>query len=89
MTWSYPTAWRSGSPEPIWNGRCPVVGVLAPRGRSLGFDFDDLVFVPARTAMRIFNRSSLFRILVELPEDVDLEEAKAAVIDLLAERHRA
>jgi putative ABC transport system permease protein len=39
--------------------------------------------------MRIFNRSSLFRILVELPEDVDLEKAKAAVIDLLAERHRA
>ncbi len=69
--------------------RFRVVGVLEPRGRSLGFDFDDLVFVPVRTSMRIFNRSTLFRILVELPEDGDLEAGKEAVIDLLAERHRA
>ena len=69
--------------------RFRVVGVLEPRGRSLGFDFDDLVFVPVRTSMRIFNRSSLFRILVELPEDGDLKAGKDAVIELLAERHRA
>ena len=69
--------------------RFRVVGVLEPRGRSLGFDFDDLVFVPVRTSMRIFNRSSLFRILVELPEDGDLKAGKEAVIELLAERHRA
>ncbi len=35
--------------------RFRVIGVLEPRGRSLGFDFDDLVFIPARTSMRIFN----------------------------------
>ena len=68
--------------------RFRVVGVLAPRGRSLGFDFDDLVFVPARTSMRIFNRSSLFRILVELHPDEDLEIGKRAILELLAERHR-
>lgn len=68
--------------------RYRVVGVLAPRGRSLGFDFDDLVFIPVRTAMRMFNRSSLFRILVEVGSDRDLVPAKRAVIELLAERHR-
>ncbi len=68
--------------------RFRVVGVLSPRGRSLGFDFDDLVFIPVRTAMRVFNRSTLFRILVEMPENTDLEAGKAAVIELLAERHR-
>jgi putative ABC transport system permease protein len=69
--------------------RFRVVGVLEPRGRSLGFDFDDLVMVPVRTAMRIFNRSSLFRILVEVGSEGELETTKSAVLDLLAERHRA
>jgi len=69
--------------------RFRVVGVLEPRGRSLGFDFDDLVMVPVRTAMRIFNRSSLFRILIELHSEDDLEAGKQAVLDLLADRHRA
>jgi putative ABC transport system permease protein len=69
--------------------RFRIVGVLAPRGRSLGFDFDDLVFVPARTSMRIFNRSSLFRILVELYPGQDLTIGKQFILELLAERHRA
>jgi putative ABC transport system permease protein len=68
--------------------RFRIVGVLAPRGRSLGFDFDDLVFIPARTSLRLFNRSSLFRILIELHPGEDLEVGKSAILDLLAERHR-
>ena len=72
----------------IGEWRFRVVGVLAPRGRSLGFDFDDLVFIPVKTAMRMFNRSSLFRILVDVESDRDLASAKKAVIDLLTARHR-
>ena len=69
--------------------RFRVVGVLAPKGRSLGFDFDDLVFIPVRTGMRIFNRSSLFRILVETRSTRDLGPVKERVLALLRERHRA
>ncbi len=69
--------------------RFRVVGVLAPIGRSLGFDFDDLVFVPVRTAMRMFNRSTLFRILAEVRSSGELPAAKRRVIALLEERHRA
>ena len=72
----------------IGEWRFRVVGVLAPRGRSLGFDFDDLVFVPVRTSMRMFNRSSLFRILIEVGSEGNLAPAKKAVIELIAERHR-
>jgi putative ABC transport system permease protein len=72
----------------IGEWRFRVVGVLAPRGRSLGFDFDDIVFIPVRTAMRMFNRSSLFRILVGVGSERNLAPAKKAVIELLAERHR-
>lgn len=73
----------------IGEWRYRVVGVLAPHGRSLGFDFDDVVLVPAATAMRMFNRSSLFRILVEVRSADELESGKRAVLELLAQRHRA
>jgi putative ABC transport system permease protein len=72
----------------IGDWRFRVVGVLAPRGRSLGFDFDDLVFIPVATSMRMFNRASLFRILVDVGSDQNLVPAKEAVIELLTERHR-
>jgi putative ABC transport system permease protein len=73
----------------IGQWRFRVVGVLAPRGRSLGFDFDDVVMIPVGTAMRMFNRSSLFRILVEVNAAEDLEAGKQAVLRLLEGRHRA
>lgn len=69
--------------------RFRVVGVLAPRGRSLGFDYDDVVFIPVRTAMRAFNRSSLFRILVEARSSGEVEALKQRVLALLRDRHRA
>lgn len=72
----------------IGDWRFRVVGVLAPRGRSLGFDFDDIVFVPVGTALRMFNKSSLFRILVEVRSERELAPAKSAILELLAERHR-
>jgi putative ABC transport system permease protein len=73
----------------IGQWRFRVVGVLAPHGRSLGFDFDDIVMIPVATTMRMLNRSSLFRILCELKSSRDLAAGKKAVLGLLAERHRA
>jgi putative ABC transport system permease protein len=73
----------------IGQWRFRVVGVIEPRGKTLGFDFDDVVMVPVATAMRMFNKSSLFRIIIELRSADELEAGKAAVLDLLAERHRA
>jgi putative ABC transport system permease protein len=70
--------------------RFRVVGVLAPHGRGvMGFDFDDLVFIPVRTAMRMFNRPSLFRILVDVQGPSEMEPVKGRVLALLRERHRA
>jgi putative ABC transport system permease protein len=68
--------------------RFRVVGVLAPRGRSLGFDLDEVVMVPAKTAMRAFNRRSLFRILIEMRSGAHLDKAKKQVLTLLTGRHR-
>jgi putative ABC transport system permease protein len=46
------------------------------------------VIVPVRTAMRVFNRSSLFRIMVEMRSSADLEAGQEAIEELMAERHR-
>jgi putative ABC transport system permease protein len=73
----------------IGDWRFRVVGVLAPRGRSLGFDMDDLVMVPVQTGMSMFNRSSLFRIIAEVRSRDEMKRAREDLIDLLAERHRA
>ena len=69
--------------------RFRVVGVLAPRGRSLTFNIDDVVFIPVRTAMRVFNRSSLFRILVDVRVHTEMDATKRDVERLIEERHRA
>lgn len=74
----------------IGDWRFRVIGVLAPRGRALGvFDLDDLVMVPVSTAMSMFNRSSLFRINMEIRSREEMHAAGEEVKDLLAERHRA
>jgi len=71
----------------IGDSRMRVIGVLASKGMSLGVDFDSLVVVPVATGMRMFNRTSLFRILLSLNPRADAELAKERVIRMLKERH--
>ncbi len=73
----------------IGEWRFRVVGVLEPRGRSLGFDMDDLVMVPVATGMSMFNQSSLFRVFVEVRDQSEMETARDDILALMAERHRA
>ena len=67
--------------------RMRVIGVLAKQGVKMGMDLDDLAMVPVSTGMQMFNRSSLFRILVQARTHADLESVKTAVRDVLIERH--
>jgi putative ABC transport system permease protein len=67
--------------------RLRVVGVMEPKGEMLGFDLDDLAYVPVATAMRMFNLSDLIEI------DVVHSSAEAApwiareIKRVLAARH--
>ena len=67
--------------------RMRVIGVLAPQGTKMGMDFDDIAVIPVATAMQIFNRVSLFRILVQTHSHSDMEMIKESVRRLLTERH--
>ena len=71
----------------VGDWRMRVIGVLEPRGLQLGIDMDDVVVVPVATAMKMFNRSGLFRLVIQVRSYADLERAKQAVLRLLTERH--
>jgi len=71
----------------VGDWRMRVIGVLEPRGQQLGVDMDDVVIVPVATAMKMLNRSGLFRLVIQVRSHADLERAKQAVVRLLSERH--
>jgi putative ABC transport system permease protein len=71
----------------IGDWRMRVVGVLAPRGQQLGIDMDDVAIVPVATAMRMLNRRSLFRLVLQVRTHADLDRTKERVVRLLAARH--
>jgi putative ABC transport system permease protein len=47
-----------------------------------------VVFIPVQTAMRAFNRSSLFRVLVEVNVYQEMDVVKRDVLALMRARHR-
>lgn len=71
----------------VGSSRMRVIGVLARQGVKMGMDFDDLAMVPVSTGMRMFNRSSLFRILVQARTQADLDMVQQAVRQVLIDRH--
>lgn len=76
-----------GSLVRIGDRRFRVIGVTAPRGVSVGLNLDDMVHVPVRHALRLFNRRSLFRILITVRSHAEIDKARGAVVSLLKERH--
>ncbi len=71
----------------IGDWRMRVVGVLAPRGQQLGVNMDDVAIVPVATAMKMLNRRSLFRLVLQVRSHADLDRAKERAVRLIAERH--
>ena len=43
-----------------------VIGVLPPHGTQLGMNIDEVAIVPVATGMRLFDRRSLFRIMIQV-----------------------
>ncbi len=67
--------------------RVRVLGVLEPKGMHMGFDMDEVVFLPVATVMQMFDRSSLFRVIMDLRPGSDPEQARERVIAVLTARH--
>ncbi|MDA8137303.1 MAG: ABC transporter permease [Desulfobacteraceae bacterium] len=71
----------------IADRRYRVVGVLSKKGQSLGFDMSDVAIIPVASASALFNRSSLFRIMVQASGREAIPKAKAAILKIIRERH--
>ena len=67
--------------------RLRVIGTMAPRGTSIGMNLDEVVEIPVDTGMRMFNRTSLFRLLAQVRSHTEMESARRGVIAALKERH--
>lgn len=64
-----------------------VIGVIKPTGDKLGFNVDDMVFIPTKSALRLFNTTNLFGIRATAKSRNSLDDAVADVTSILKERH--
>jgi putative ABC transport system permease protein len=67
--------------------RYKVIGVLSEQGQSLGVDISDVAIIPVASARALFNRASLFRILVQARSRDAIARAKQSILKTIRERH--
>lgn len=67
--------------------RLRVIGVMEPKGQLLGFDMDDLVYVPVATGMRMFNLDELNEIDITYVHETMADRIVEAVRSVLTDRH--
>ena len=71
----------------IGGDRYRVIGVMEPKGDTLGFDLDDSVYIPAASGLAMFNREGLQEIDLLYEENAPVEEVMASVRRVLIARH--
>lgn len=71
----------------VAESRLRVIGVCRPRGQVLGWDMDDVAYVPVTTAMRLFDRDGLDEIDVVFTSETATESVVAGIRAALIPRH--
>jgi putative ABC transport system permease protein len=71
----------------VGDWRMRVVGVIEASGTQVGLDVDEIVAVPVATGLRMFNRTSLFRVLLKTHSHEEMDVTCARAIEILKERH--
>jgi putative ABC transport system permease protein len=71
----------------IGDFRYRVIGVIEPKGTALGMNLDEIVFVPVASGLRIFNQTTLFRLLIEVGAHSEIEDVRRQVLSILKLRH--
>ncbi len=76
-----------GSNVRVGDVRFTVVGVMSSKGQMLGFDLDDMVYVPVRRAMRMLNRDDVSEIHVLVASQGMIPGVTKGVRAVLTQRH--
>jgi len=76
-----------GAHVTIGNSKFRVVGMMKPKGVTLGNDMDDVVFIPVTAARELFDTDSLLNITVKVKEPEFIERAKGEIGEVLVKRH--
>ena len=71
----------------IGGSRFRVVGVTAAKGQMLGFDMDDIVYIPTQRGLQLFNRESLMEIDLFYRPGISADSISQRVKHLLIQRH--
>jgi putative ABC transport system permease protein len=71
----------------INNMQFRVVGIMEEKGRSLGINLDDMVFIPVTAAQVLFNTDRLYEILVSAISEKEIDTAVQEATKILQERH--
>ncbi|SIQ57575.1 ABC transporter permease [Marinobacterium stanieri] len=67
--------------------RYRVVGIMAAKGQMLGFDLDDIVYIPVERALSLFNRTGLMEIDVTYRPGISADAMAQQVSQRLIARH--
>jgi len=76
-----------GAVVTLGDAKYRVIGVMQHKGVALGFDIDDVVFIPVTTARELFDTDRLFNITVKVKSADLLPEAKSEIKEILIKRH--
>jgi putative ABC transport system permease protein len=71
----------------ISDARYRVVGIMERKGVTLGFDIDDVVFIPVKSAQELFDTDSLFEIIVSVAREDEIDQATGQIREVLMKRH--
>ncbi len=67
--------------------RFRVIGVMEKKGQMLGFDLDDIIYIPIDKALQMFNREGLMEIDVVFTAAISSEQISERVRQHLIARH--
>ncbi len=67
--------------------RYRVVGVMASKGQMLGFDLDDIVYIPIDRALSLFNRPGLMEIDITYRAGTSAQQMADRIRQRLLQRH--